>query len=270
MWQLEQALDLLRPDRWMTYHWEQPVDAPGFVPTLWSAAHAQELCATSVADRLRAHPGEAWLYLNEAHLTQQANMTPKEAVDLAFWFLNQAHGLGVPVSWCGPNCAINMSAQHVGGMSGQEWWRDWLRKLRQSGIVRPSYHGVHFYDSSSKALVIETWRLLRDEWRWQWIGDGPPVITEVCAHEYPYARQVEVMEAVWELYRIGRAEGPAGKNGAMGAYWFCGFDWSQINPYAPCHWTTCALTEVDPGKVRTMRLTPLGRRWLELKARNST
>ena len=32
------------------------------------------------------------------------------------------------------------------------------------------------------------------------------------------------------------------------------------------HWPNCALTEIDPGKRETMRLTPLGQHWKTLQA----
>jgi len=48
----------------------------------------------------------------------------------------------------------------------------------------------------------------------------------------------------------------------QGVFWFAAFD--------GCLWPNCALTEVDPDKCETMRLTPLGLHWLELKARSSS
>lgn len=50
-----------------------------------------------------------------------------------------------------------------------------------------------------------------------------------------------------------------GGRGVMGVYWFAGYDYGL--------WPNCALCEVDPGKLQTMRLTPLGQHWKSLQAR---
>lgn len=253
-WQSLQALELLEPDCWMNYHWRPNVDAPGFVPTLyrWPVA------GTGITERLRAHPGETWLFLNEPHLVEQANMTPGEAVDAALWLLTTAHENDVDINWCGPNCAINM---HSGGaLSGQKWWREWLRRLRLAGIVRPSYHGVHMYHSTDRRMAEATWSDMLT-WRSQWIGSGPVIITEVCAENQPYDAQVEVMDATFELYQQGLLDGPAGTRGVMGVYWFV----AAHRQGGSGNWPNCALCEVDPDKTQTMRLTPLGQRWKALQ-----
>lgn len=285
-WQLEQSLDLLQPARWMTWHWEQPVNAPGFVPTLWSDYYIQPQFRDSIIKRLREHGPETWLFLNEPHLIEQANMTPKAAVDMVFWFLNLAHQLDVNVNWCGPNCAINMGAQVESRQSvpmvaeaqtkkepsvrysGKEWQQEWLRLLRRKGIAAPSQYGVHLYNGTDRAMVSDTWASLRDEWRWQFMGrDKPVIITEHCAENEPISKQIEVMDEMFRLLQIGRAEGPSGNSGVMGAFWFVAHDYRQLQPNSPFSWFNCALCEVDPGMRRTMRLTELGRHWKSLQAR---
>lgn len=256
-WQSQQALELLQPDRWMNWHYLPFVNAPGYVPTLYSYPAPE----AAIMARLLAHPDETWLFLNEPHLLEQANMTPKEGVDAAFWLLNLAHANDVAINWCGPNCAINM---HDGGsMSGQEWWREWLRQLRQAGIVRPSFHGVHLYHSTNRAMMNATWSDLLTNWRWQWMGDGPVVITEMCAENQSYAIQCEVMDAAFALYQQGRTDGPAGERGVMGVYWFV----ATHKPSGSGAWPNCVLCEPDPDRVQTMRLTPLGKRWKALQAK---
>ena len=108
-------------------------------------------------------------------------------------------------------------------------------------------------------MLYKTWTSLVNDWRWQWIGDKPIVITEVCAENLPLDKQIEVMDGCFELYQTGLREGPTGKNGAMGVYWFAGYDFGL--------WANCALCEIDPTKVQTMRLTPLGQHWKSLQAR---
>jgi hypothetical protein len=120
-------------------------------------------------------------------------------------------------------------------------------------------HGIHMYHSTDRAMLQSTWFALRNDWRWQWMGSGPVIITEVCAQNEPLAKQVEVMDECFKLLVIGRRDGPAGQNGAMGAFWFI--------THHHRSWPNCALTEPDPDKVQTMRLTPLGRHWKSLQAR---
>lgn len=264
LWQLEQSLDLLQPERWMTWHWEQPVDAPGFVPTLWSDWYMRPQYRDSIVRRLREHGPETWLFLNEPHLREQANMTPQAAVDTAFWLLNLAKSEGVGINWCGPNCAINM---HDGPLSGKAWMQEFLRLLRRSGISAPSQYGVHLYNGTDRHMVSSTWANLRHEWRWQFLGnDKPVIITEHCAENEPLKRQIEVMDAMAALYEIGCAR-PTSLDGVRGVYWFVAHDYRQLQPNSPFTWINCALCEVDPDKRETMRLTPLGRHWKSLQAR---
>lgn len=259
LWRTQQALELLQPDRWMDYYCAEPVVHPGYVPTVRSWHLAGEVPA-DVTTRLRAHPlGETWLLFNEGHFRQQDDITPGMARELTFKFLSLARSMDVDVNWCGPNCAINMDAHANELWNGVQWWREYLKLMRRAGIVRPSYHGVHMYHSTDRAMLTLTWEALRDEWRWQWIGDGPLLITEMCAENQPLDQQIAVMDAAYELYEIGRREGPAGHAGAMGVFWFAAWDGGL--------WPNSALTEIDPGKRETMRLTPLGRHWLELKNR---
>jgi hypothetical protein len=261
LWMSQKSLELLQPAHWMNYHWEpEGLQAEGYVPIIWGKHAALPQYRASVVDALRAYPDNTWLFINEGHLQEQANITPAEAVDLALWWINLADETGVNMNWCGPNCAINMAAQHAGGLSGVEWWREFLKRLRKKGIVAPSAHGIHMYNSTDRVMFQTVWSFLR-EWRWQFIGrDGPIIITEVCAENQPLEQQIEVMDECHRLLRIGLREGPAGQNGTMGVFWFVSWDVSGF-------WPNCALTEVDPDKCETMRLTPLGRHWLELKNR---
>lgn len=265
LWQLEQSLELLQPERWMTWHWEQPVDAPGFVPTLWSNYCMQPHYRDSIVKRLQEHGPETWLFLNEPHLAVQANMTPQEAVDMAFWLLNLAREVGADINWCGPNCAVNM---HDGPLSGKAWMQEWLRLMRRAGIGGPSQYGVHFYNGTDRAMVSNIWTTLRNEWRWQFMGkDLPVIVTEHCAENNPLHMQIEVMDELARLYEIGLMQGGGGLDGIRGAYWFVAFDYSRLHPGSPFDWPNCTLCEVDPDKTQTMRLTPLGRHWKDLQER---
>lgn len=259
-WMAEQALDLLQPERWMSYGWVPQVNHPGFVPMIWTGP-LSDLEIRSIQARMMAHPdGETWLFVNEGHLAEQANIEPVQAVDLMIQFINAAHEVGMPVNTCGPNAAINMPAQGIGRLSGAQWWREFMRALRRAGIVSPSMHGIHLYNSTDRAMVGHTWSKLIREWRRGWIGASPIIITEFCGENEPLEKQIEVMDEVFRLYQIGKMQGPVGEDGIMGAYWFAAFD---MGPF----WPNCALTEIDPDRTQTMRLTALGRHWLELKAR---
>lgn len=259
LWRTRQTLELLAPDRWMDYWCEQPVDFPGYVPTIRSW-HLDGAIPQAVYERLLANPtGETWLWLNEPNVSDQDDITPAKGRDLALKFINVARNLDVDMNWCGPNCSVNFPAQHAGRLSGQAWWREWLRLTRRAGIGGASIHGIHLYHCRSQAMLYETWASLVNDWRWQWIGDKPIVITEVCAEDLPLDKQIEVMDGCFELYKTGLREGPTGRNGAMGVYWFAGYDYGL--------WPNCALCEVDPGKLQTMRLTPLGQHWKSLQAR---
>jgi UDPglucose 6-dehydrogenase len=111
-----------------------------------------------------------------------------------------ARSLDVDVNWTGPNCAINMDAQLTELHSGVQWWREWLRLLRRAGVPGPSYHGVHMYHSTDLSMLRATWAMLRDEWRWQWMGSAPVIVTEACAENEPLHRQVEVMDELYAPY----------------------------------------------------------------------
>jgi len=115
------------------------------------------------------------------------------------------------------------------------------------------------YHSRTRSAVEAFWVRLAQDWRWQWLGDGPVIVTEACGENLDLDGQIEVMDALWKLYDIGRREGPNSKDGVRGVLWFAAYDDGL--------WPNCALTEVDPDRVQTMRLTPLGQHWLELKAR---
>lgn len=263
-WQSQQALELLQPDRWMNWHFESALNAPGFVPTIWSGESMAPGYRERIINRLRTEPAETWLFLNEPHLSDQAHMTPAEGVDAVFELLNLAHSIGADINWCGPNCAINQEAEYDNPLSGQEWWREWLRLLRRKGIGEPSIHGIHLYRGDDRATVKSVWDALRHEWRWQWIGrNRPVVVTEHCAYDKPFRKQKEVMDECFRLYEIGRKQGPAGEDGVMGVFWFV----ATGRQGGSGDWPNCALTEVDPGKTQTMRLTPLGKHWLALQAR---
>jgi len=157
---------------------------------------------------------------------------------------------------------VNMAAKRDELLSGAQWHREWLRLMRRAGVPRPSYHGIHMYHSRTRSAVEAFWTRLAQDWRWQWLGDGPLLVTEASGENLDEAGQIEVMDALWKLYDIGRREGPTSKNGVMGVFWFAAWDGGL--------WPNCALTEVDPDKAQTMRLTPLGRHWLELKARSNS
>jgi len=246
-WIHQQSLELLQPAHWMNYHWDpEGLQAPGYVPTIWSNYAMAPEYRSSVTDALRAYPDNTWLFINEGHLTEQANMTPQEAVDMALWWINLAHSTGVDMNWCGPNAAINMDAQHVGGLSGVDWWRIFLRGLRLAGIPSPSSHGIHMYNSTDRAMFLAIWDALR-EWRWQWIGRSPIYITEVCAENQPLCYQVEVMDECHKLLEIGLREGPTGENGVMGVFWFVAANRDDDG----ARWPNCALVEVDKAKHET-------------------
>jgi len=261
-WKSQQALELLNPDHWMNWSYdERGKDYPGFVPTIWSDhvyAHA-----ASVRQAMIRHNANTWLFLNEGHISGQANMSPDRTVKLAFWLLNLAREASVDINWCGPNASVNYGAE-PGGLSGKDWWREWLRLLRRSGIPRPSAHGIHMYHSTDKRMFEQTWNALIREWRWQWIGDGPVIITEMCAENQPLPYQIEVMDAAFKVLETGLKEGPAGRNGAMGVFWFAA---TNKSPWHCGDWPNCALAEPDPDKVQTMRLTPLGKHWKALQER---
>lgn len=260
LWQSKQALELLEPDRWMDYWCAQPVDFPGYVPTVRARHLESDPVPLAVIQRLAAHPeGETWLLFNEAHLSEQDDCSPDKAADLTLKFTNLVNGLGSYANTCGPNAAINMAAQHNGGVSGAAWHREYLRLCRARIIKEPSIIGLHTYHGTDLSMLRATWAMLRDEWRWQWMGSAPVIVTEACAENEPLHRQIEVMDELWRLYQIGRADGPAGQRGTMGVFWFVAY---------ANQWPNCHLVEVDPGKNETMRLTPLGKHWLELKARS--
>jgi len=260
LWMTRQTLELLTPDRWMDYFCTEPVEWPGYVPTVRSW-HLDGIIAPGVRERLYDHPnGETWIFLNEGHVAGQDDVTPARARDLALKFINLAREMDVDMNWCGPNASINFPSQHAGGFSGQAWWREFLRLLRLAGIGSPSMHGVHLYHSTDRAMLQSAWQMLRRDWLWQWIGKGKPVIiTEVCAEDQPYEYQAAVMGECYRLYQTGREQGPAGDEGAMGVFWYAGYDYGL--------WQNSALCEVDPGKSETMRLTALGRHWKSLQAR---
>ncbi len=260
LWRTQQALELLAPDRWMDYYCTEPVQWPGYVPTVRSW-HLDGVVAPGVRERLYNHPnGETWLFLNEGHVSEQDDITPAKGRDLALTFINLAREMDVDMNWCGPNASINYvdrdSALYA---HGRDWWREFLRLLRRAGIGSPSMHGVHLYHSTDRAMLQATWSALVAEWRRAWIGDKPVVITEVCAENQPFDQQAEVMDECLRLLEIGREQGPAGRDGVMGVFWFAAWDYGL--------WRNCALCEVDPDKAKTMRLTPLGRHWKELQAR---
>lgn len=134
LWRTRQTLELLAPDRWMDYWCEQPVDFPGYVPTIRSW-HLDGAIPQAVYERLLANPtGETWLWLNEPNVSDQDDITPAKGRDLALKFINVARNLDVDMNWCGPNCSVNFPARHAGGLSGQAWWREWLRLTRRAGI----------------------------------------------------------------------------------------------------------------------------------------
>lgn len=258
LWKTQQSLELLQPDRWMDYYCAEPVQWPGYVPTVRSW-HLDGVVAPAVIERLRNHPdGETWILFNEGHVSDQDDIAPDKARDLALKFINLAHALDVDMNWCSANASVNFPAQHAGGLSGQSWWRVFLRLLRRAGIGSPSMHGVHLYHSTDRAMLQATWRTLTNEWRRAWIGDKPVVITEVCAENQPFDQQAEVMDECLRLLEIGREQGPAGRDGVMGVFWFAAWDYGL--------WRNCALCEVDPDKAKTMRLTPLGAHWKELQS----
>jgi hypothetical protein len=264
-WMWQQALELLQPAHWMNFHWApEDLQAPGYVPIIWGKHAMLPEYRDSVVKALRAYPDNTWLMINEGHLQEQANLTPAEGVDLALWWINLADKIGVNMNWCGPNCAINMDAQHIGGLSGVAWWREFLKLLRKKGLVAPSAHGIHMYNTTSLHMFQAIWSYLR-EWRWQFIGkDGPIIITELCAENQPLEQQIEVMDEAFRLLEIGLREGPSGQNGIMGSFWFVA---GQRADGMGGAWPNCALTEIDPGKRETMRLTPLGQHWKALQAR---
>lgn len=259
LWKTQQALELLQPDRWMDFFCAEPVDFPGYVPTVRSW-HLENPVAPAVIERLRNHPdGETWIVFNEGHVDGQDDLSPSHARDLALKFINLARALDVDMNWCGPNASVNYPAQHAGGLSGAAWWREFLRLLRLAGIGAPSMHGLHLYHSTNREMLLDTWRRLTDEWRDAWIGTKPVIVTEVCAQNERFEYQCAVMGECFRLYQTGREQGPAGRDGAMGVFWFIGYDHGL--------WPNCALVEVDPDKVQTMRLTPLGRHWKSLQER---
>ena len=259
LWMSRQALELLAPDRWLDYWCAEPVAWPGYVPMVRSW-HLQEM-PQPVIDRLKAHPeGETYVVFNEGHVVEQDDITPAKARDLALRFLTMARSLDCDVNWCGPNAGINFSDHGTAAYAhGRDWWREWLRLLRRAGIGSPSMHGVHLYHSTDPAMLQATWRTLVEEWRWQWMGSAPVIVTEICAEDQPYEYQAAVMNETAKLYEIGRKEGPGGQNGIMGAFWFI--------THGHRSWPNCALTEPDPDKVKTMRLTRLGKHWKSLQAR---
>jgi hypothetical protein len=263
-WAWQQTLEMLEPAHWMNYHWNpEGLQAPGYVPIIWSNYAMAPEYRNSVVKALHDNPNHTWLFINEGHLQEQANMTPAEAVDLVLWFINLADKTGVNMNWCGPNCAINMDAQIVSGLSGVAWWREFLRLLRLKGIPRPSAHGIHMYNSTDKDMFLSIWACLR-EWRWQFIGrDAPFIITEMCAENQPLPLQIEVMNESHRLLEIGLREGPSGQNGVMGVFRFVATQRTD----GTGRWPNCALTEVNPDKRETMRLTPLGQHWKALQAR---
>jgi hypothetical protein len=111
-------------------------------------------------------------------------------------------------------------------------------------------------------MFNQVWSKLVNEWRWQWIGDGPMLITEMCAENQPLQYQKEVMNAAFKVLQTGLLEGPAGENGAMAVFWFA----ATHKQGGSGNWPNCALTEPDPDKIQTMRLTPLGEHWKSLQA----
>lgn len=260
LWMAEQALDLLQPDRWLNYHWWPQVNHPGYVPMLWGYPLTPDDIA-SIQRRMRQYPdGETWIFVNEGNMVEQANITPAKAVELVYQFNNIGYASGSSYNTCGPNAAINMPAQAVGRLSGAQWMREFYRKMRQKDLVSLSMHGIHLYNSTDRGMVASIWNRVRHEWRYGWLGALPIIVTEFCAENEPVAKQIEVMDEVFRLYQIGRAQGPAGVDGVMGAFWFAAFD--PID-----YWPNSALCEIDPGRTRTMRLTPLGQHWKELQAR---
>jgi len=264
VWQSQQALELLEPSCWMNWHFDEfGVVGDGFVPTIWGRHVMAPERRAAVLASLDAHPDSTWLMVNEGHLREQADMSPSQAVDLALWFIGLARHEGIAMNWCGPNAAINMPALHAGGVTGLDWWREFLRELRQAGIPRPSLHGVHMYHSTDRGMFRRTLETLERDWRWQWMGDGPLVITEMCAENQPLHEQIAVMDAAFEALTVGIAAGPTSKWGVQGVFWFV----ATGAPGGQGDWPNCVLCEVDPTKRETMRLTPLGRHWKELQAR---
>lgn len=264
LWQSQQALELLEPEHWMNWHYDESgVSGQGFVPTIWGRHVMAPEHRAAVFASLDAHPDHTWLMINEGHLREQANISPAQGVDLALWFIGLARQENVNINWCGPNAAINMDAQYAGGVTGRDWWREFLRELRKAGIPRPSLHGVHMYHSTDQGMFKRTLETAERDWRWQWMGDGPLVITEMCAENQPPHMQIEVMDAAFEALKVGIAAGPASRHGVQGVFWFV----ATGAPGGSGDWPNCVLCEVDPDKVQTMRLTPLGLHWKSLQAK---
>lgn len=259
-WMAEQALALLGPDKWMNYSWWPQTNHPGYVPMIWNGPLSPDQ-VRDVQTRMRQYPdGETWILINEGHLIEQADMTPAEAVALIYQFNNAGDATGSAYNSCGPNAAINMAAQGPGRLSGEAWYQEFCRWMRRKNLVSLSVNGIHAYNSTSGAMMASIWNRVRRELRRNFIGPAPIVVTEFCAENETYEIQVEVMDEVFRLYQIGRAQGISGIDGILGAFWFAAFD-----PIG--YWPNSALTEIDPAKAKTMRLTPLGRHWKELKAR---
>ena len=246
-WRSAQSLALLQPDRWLNWwHNDYSFAVPGYTPMVWRTVDVP-----AVQERMRAHPAETWLLFNEPERPEQANLLPTVAVAETHTFLNAGWEVGAEFNWCGPNVTINTSDH-----PGSPWWREYMRQLRLGGINRPSVYGIHLYNSTSRAhvrLMLE--RLETSRGPGGWLGDDTPVVvTEFCATNEPLAAQIEVMDEVHAMLLEGRIKG---------AYWYMAWSTSTGNGN---EWPNCRLCEVDPDRPFTMRLTELGKHWMELKA----
>lgn len=258
LWKTRQTLEILNPPVWMDYWCEEPVKWPGYVP-MARAMHLAGDIPDAVKRRLENNPdGETWFLFNEPHVDNQDDCSPKDAADLVMKFINLAHSVGSNVNWSGPNCAVNYPACKTSKMSGQEWHLEFLKRTRKKSLY-PSANGIHMYFSRNRAQLEGTWQTMVKDWRWRWLGKSPVDISEVCAENAPFAEQASVMDACADLLETYRKEGPTSQNGARSVLWFAAWDYGL--------WPNSALTEVDPSKPQTMRLTPLGRHWKGIQAR---
>lgn len=241
-WQVEQELALLKPDRWMDWHYQPLADAPNFTPMVWGPP----LDVAAIQARMLAYPGECWMLMNEPENDWQARLNPAQAVDLTRQFLRAGWDVDAEFNWCAPNCAVNMYPDD------EAWPKEYMRLLRLGGINRPSVYGIHGYHSTDRRMVQVLWRKV-EQWRGSkgWMGqDAPIVITEACAENEPYAAQVEVMDELFVLLKRGAVKG---------VYWF------STHAAGVSVWPNACLTEFDPNTPNTVRLTALGKHWVALK-----
>jgi hypothetical protein len=239
-WAINGALKLLQPDHWLDWHFNGDTifDWPNYVPMAWGDVRP----GAAMQARMRAHPeGETWIVINEGNQRGQANFTTEQAVQFWVEFIWAARQIKARVNLIGPNEAINLDG-------GAEYWRKFLRALREAGIPDPSMHGIHMYNSTDRRMVDDIWQRLSS---WQWIGKQPIYVTEVCAENQPLQYQIEVMNRMHDLYKAGKIKG---------CFWFAALksEWGGIS------WPNCALCVADQA-TQTVRLTELGEHWMSLK-----